>query len=139
MLNSPRALVILLHGVGSNSADMMKLARLWQPSLPGIAFAAPNAAYPFEMGAGFQWFSIAGVTQANRPHRIKAARDAFDWVVSTELERHGFKDHPEKVAFVGFSQGSMMLLDAIVSGRWAIAGGVAFSGRLASPPPREEG
>jgi phospholipase/carboxylesterase len=54
-----------------------------------------------------------------------------------QIERHGFEDRLDRVVFVGFSQGSMMLLDAVVSGRWPIAAGIAFSGRLASPPPFE--
>ena len=36
---------------------------------------------------------------------------------------------------VGFSQGAIMALDLLVSGRWPVAGVVAFSGRLATPMP----
>ncbi|MGF9764617.1 dienelactone hydrolase family protein [Microvirga sp. 0TCS3.31] len=135
--SNPDALVIFLHGVGSNGQDMMALADTWRPSLPGIAFAAPDAPFAFEHGPGRQWFSIAGVTDQNRPQRIAAARPAFDQVIRMELERHGFVDRLDRVVLVGFSQGSMMLLDAVVSGRWPVAAGVAFAGRLASPPPFE--
>jgi phospholipase/carboxylesterase len=131
------ALIILLHGVGSNGLNMMALAEAWRPSLPGTAFAAPDGPFAFEHGPGRQWFSIAGVTDQNRPQRIAAARSAFDQVIRMQLERHGFEDRLDRVALVGFSQGSMMLLDAVVSGRWSVAAGVAFSGRLASPPPFE--
>jgi phospholipase/carboxylesterase len=131
------ALVILLHGVGSNGDNMMALADAWRPPLPGAVFAAPDAPFAFEHGPGRQWFSIAGVTDWNRPQRIAAARPGFDQVISTQLERHGFEDRLDRVVFVGFSQGAMMLLDAVVSGRWPVAAGVTFSGRLASPPPFE--
>jgi phospholipase/carboxylesterase len=131
------ALVILLHGVGSDGQNMMALADAWRPSLSGAAFAAPDGPFAFEHGPGRQWFSIAGVTDENRPTRIAAARPAFDQVIRTQLEQHGFEDHLDRVVLVGFSQGSMMLLDAVVSGRWPVAAGVAFSGRLASPPPFE--
>jgi phospholipase/carboxylesterase len=47
------------------------------------------------------------------------------------------QDRLENVVLVGFSQGSIMALDAVVSGRWPVAGVVAFSGRLASPLPYE--
>ena len=77
------------------------------------------------------------MTDQNRPERIAAARPAFDQVIQAQLERHGFAGRLDRVVFVGFSQGSMMLLDAVVSGRWPIAAGVAFSGRLASPAPFE--
>jgi phospholipase/carboxylesterase len=39
------------------------------------------------------------------------------------------------VAFLGFSQGSIMALDGLASGRWRVGAVVAFSGRLASPAP----
>ncbi|MBJ6128362.1 alpha/beta hydrolase [Microvirga splendida] len=129
------ALVILLHGVGSDGQNMMGLADAWRPLLPGAVFAAPDGAFAFEHGPGRQWFSIAGVTDENRPERIAAARPAFDQIIRTQLEHHDFEHRLDRVVFVGFSQGSMMLLDAVASGRWPVAAGVAFSGRLASPPP----
>jgi phospholipase/carboxylesterase len=131
------ALLILLHGVGSNGQNTTALAEAWRPSLPGIMFAAPDGPFAFEHGSGRQWFSIAGVTDQNRPQRIATARPAFDQVIRVQLEQHGFEDRLDRVVLVGFSQGSMMLLDAVVSGRWPVAAGVAFSGRLASLPPFE--
>jgi phospholipase/carboxylesterase len=116
---------------------MMGLADAWRPSLPGTVLAAPDGPFAFEHGPGRQWFSIAGVTEQNRPERIAAARPAFDQVIRTQLEWYGFEDRLDWVVLVGFSQGSMMLLDAVVSGRWPVAAGVAFSGRLASAPPFE--
>ena len=132
---SPKALVILLHGVGSNGHDMMQLGNIWRAALPNVVFSAPDAPQGSGFGGGFQWFSIAGVTQENRPARIQAGRAAFDALISSIAQTHGFTDKLDKVVFVGFSQGSMMLLDAVASGRWPVAGGVAFSGRLASVPP----
>ncbi len=41
----------------------------------------------------------------------------------------------EHVALVGFSQGAIMALVAIASGRWPVGAVVAYSGRLASPQP----
>ena len=131
------ALVILLHGVGSDGRDMMGLAEAWRSTLPGVVFAAPDGPFAFGHGPGRQWFSIAGVTDQNRPERIAAARPEFDRVLHSHLKQHGFEERLDRVILVGFSQGSMMLLDAVVTGRWRVAAGVAFSGRLASPPPLE--
>ena len=39
----PNALVILIHGYGSNGDDLISLARMIQPALPDAAFVAPNA------------------------------------------------------------------------------------------------
>jgi len=130
------SLVILLHGVGSRGDDLEVLARAWAGLLPDTAFAAPDAPFPFDHGGGGrQWFSVTGVTEADRPARVEAARAEFDRTIATILAERGFADRLEKVALVGFSQGSIMALDALASGRWRVAAVVAFAGRLASPEP----
>lgn len=128
-------LVIFLHGVGSSGADLLPLAGPLRHALPGTAFAAPDAPFPFPYGMGHQWFSIAGVTEDNRAGRIEAARADFDRVIRETIETYGFAEKPDRVAFVGFSQGTIMALDALVSGRWPVGAIVGFSGRLASPLP----
>jgi phospholipase/carboxylesterase len=130
------SLVILLHGVGSRGADMAPLADHLAPLLPDAGFEAPDAPQPFDQGGpGRQWFSISGVTEANRAGRIAAARPAFDAVLSALIDRHGLSGHPECVALMGFSQGTIMALDAVASGRWQFGAVVGFSGRLATPDP----
>jgi len=127
------SLVILLHGVNADGADLAPLGAQWLRALPNTDFAAPDA--PFSSGYGFQWFSLDGITTANRFARVVEARAPFDAVLRDIIAAHGLSDHPDRVALVGFSQGSMMALDALASGRWAFGAVVAFSGRLASPPP----
>jgi phospholipase/carboxylesterase len=129
-------LVIFLHGVGSRGADLTPLAQGWRRSLPTAAFATPDGPFAFDGGgSGRQWFGISGVTEANRPQRIAAARPAFDDVLRGIIEQHGLLRQLNRVVLVGFSQGSIMALDAIASGRWPVAAVVAYSGRLASPRP----
>ncbi len=126
-----KALVIFLHGVGSNGDDLAALGQHWASLLPDVAFASPNAPYPFEQGMGYQWFSLNGVTVENRPARVREARAAFDATLQPLMAQHGFADAWHKVILVGFSQGSIMALDALASGRHPLAGVVSFSGRLA--------
>ena len=129
-------LVIFLHGVGSRGIDLMPLAQAWQPSLPTAAFAAPDGPFAFDGGgSGRQWFGISGITEANRPQRIAAARPAFDDVLRGIIEQQGLLNRLDRVALVGFSQGAIMALDAIASGRWPVGAVVAYSDRLASPRP----
>lgn len=128
------SLIILLHGVGSNGGDLMHLGDIWREMLPGATLAAPDAPFVFEGGRGRQWFSVAGVNAQNRGGRIVAARAAFDATVQEAIDRHGFSQAPERVALAGFSQGGIMALDALASGRWPLAV-VAFSARLATPDP----
>jgi phospholipase/carboxylesterase len=127
------SLVILLHGVGSSGRDLAPLGRAWQAGLAGTHFAAPDAPYGFDHGPGHQWFSVTGVTPENRIQRIAAARADFDRMVTALIEQHGLSDRLDRVALVGFSQGSIMALDAIATGRWPVTAVLAFSGRLAPP------
>lgn len=129
------SLVIFLHGVGSRGADLAPLADAWREVLPTTAFAAPDGPHPCDQGDGRQWFSILGVTDDNRPPRVRDARPAFDDILRRLIDRHGLSARPDRVALVGFSQGAIMALDALASGRWPVGAVVAFSGRLASPAP----
>jgi phospholipase/carboxylesterase len=132
---APSLLVILLHGVGSNGADLAPLGESWTARLPGAVFVSPDAPEPSNFGSGYQWFSVAGVTEENRPARIAAARPGFDKVISAIIAENGFDGRLDRVVLVGFSQGTIMSLDAIASGRWPVAAVIGFSGRLASEKP----
>jgi len=136
MTEAPRdSLAVLLHGVGAHGGDLAPLAAAMHTFLPRTHFVAPDAPHRFDQGPGRQWFSVAGVSDQNRPQRVEAARADFDRVLRAEIDRFGLTDRMDRVALVGFSQGAIMALDAIASGRWPVAAVVAFSGRLASPAP----
>jgi len=106
--------------------------------LPGPTFAAPDAPFAFDQAPGGparQWFSVTGVTPENRPARIAAARAPFDAVLAATISAHGLTGRPDRVALIGFSQGAIMALDAIATGRWPVGALIALSGRLATQPP----
>ncbi|PIJ50442.1 phospholipase [Erwinia sp. OLTSP20] len=128
-------LAILMHGFGSNGDDLAGLAARWAPDLPDVRFSSPNAAERSPHRAGYQWFALEGITDETRPHRVAQARAGFDRIMTRVLQQQQMTDQLDKVVLVGFSQGAIMVLDAVVSGRWPVAGVVAFSGRLASPAP----
>lgn len=130
-----KTLVILLHGVGSSGGNLAGLADEWKSTLPGAEFTCPDAPFPSSFGQGYQWFSVAGVTDENRPARVEAARVPFDEVLTEIIARHEFRDRLGRVALVGFSQGTIMALDAAASGRWTFGAVLGFSGRLATPEP----
>ena len=131
-----KKMVILLHGVGSSGSDFSNLITYWQQHLPDVTFVAPNGTQRFDMGgAGFQWFSVNGVTEANRAERIVQARAAFDAHLQAVFSQHGFDPTRDKLILAGFSQGGIMALDVLVSDRLPLRGVIAFSARLSSPEP----
>lgn len=129
------ALVLLLHGVGSRGPGIRPVADEIETLMPGVTVATPDAPFRFDGGdPGRQWFSISDISDANRSARIEAARAAYDEVLTREIERHGFAGRPDRVAIVGFSQGTIMTLDAVADGRWSPAAFVGIAGRLATAP-----
>lgn len=126
-------LIILLHGVGSRGDDLAPLVKIWQPMFPKCYFALPNAPENFNFGPGYQWINITDITEKNWLKNVQTARLALDNTMIELMTAHGLKNKPEQVILVGFSQGAMMALDVVASGRWPVAAVVAFSGKLASP------
>ncbi|MEX3854643.1 alpha/beta hydrolase [Paraburkholderia sp. BR10923] len=131
--NAPAtSLVVLMHGVGSNARDLMPLADIWSEELPGTAFVSLDGTDPFDGGfGGRQWFSLRDVDGANREARVAAAYPALRRVLDAELAHWQLSF--DRLALVGFSQGSIMALHHVASSAEGAAGVVAYSGRLASP------
>ncbi len=129
-----KKIVILLHGLGSDGADLQGLGDFWAGSFQGLTCIAPDAPFPCDMGSGYQWFSVNGVTEENRPARIAEARAEFDATLQGIFRQYHITSEDELI-LTGFSQGSMMALDALARAAFPLAGVIAFSGRLASPPP----
>jgi len=82
--------------------------------------------------AGRQWFSLAAVTEADRPARVAAVLPRLaDWLRAAQ-QATGVG--AAGTALVGFSQGAIMALE-LVQQNDGIAGRVlSFSGRYASLP-----
>ena len=56
----PQQLVVLLHGVGADGADLITLSQAIGQALPHARFIAPNAPEPCDMAPmGYQWFSLS--------------------------------------------------------------------------------
>lgn len=123
--NEP-SLVILFHGIGSSGAQMRPLASSWQPSLPDTRFESPDAPFQRSSAPGHLWFHIDG--NQLRPDRLTETRSAFDKTVREIVDREGYANALPRVAFVGVSQGAIVSLDAISSGRWNVGAAIAYSG-----------
>ena len=126
------SLIVLLHGAGQTPADMAPLAGLIAAHDPQARVAAPPAFDRCDRGgAGFQWMSVAGVTDENRPGRIRAALPAFVATIEDLQRAHGVP--PDLTVLAGFSQGAMMAL-AACQDRYLARHVVAIAGRSAPLP-----
>lgn len=128
----PNALVVLIHGYGSNGDDLISLAAMIQPSLPDAAFVAPNAPSQIPgMAAAHQWWPIETFSMAERAAGAAAAAPGLDAFITEELENAGLAS--DRLLLVGFSQGTMMALHVGFRRSDAIAGIVGISGMLVAP------
>jgi len=126
------SLVVLLHGYGANGDDLIALADGWQGPLPETAFVAPNAPGTIPgMYGGLQWFPLTMRDPNEYWRGVEAARPALDRFLDAELARYRLA--PDRLALVGFSQGTMLALHVGLRRAAAPAGIVAYSGLLAGP------
>lgn len=106
---APRALIVVLHGVGGDAVSMVPLAQTLAGTLKDTAIIVPDAPFPFDLGtSGYQWFSVAGVTLTNRDARIQNALPGVKALIEHEAKRLGLTH--DCVGVCGFSQGAMMAL-----------------------------
>ena len=126
------ALVILLHGVGADGADLIGLADPWATVLPGAAFVAPNGPSPCDMAPfGYQWFSLLDRDPVRLAEGVADAAPQVDAFIDAEMARHGVG--PERTALVGFSQGCMTALYVAPRRTTPLAAVLGYSGALLAP------
>lgn len=129
---APKQIVVLLHGYGSNGADLIALAPMWQRLLPDALFVAPNAPERcYGAPGGYQWWALQDLGRAALAAGAQAAAPVLDAYLDGLLAEHGLDE--SKMALVGFSQGTMMALHVGVRRERALAGILGYSGMIAGP------
>lgn len=130
-----KSVVVFLHGYGADGADLLGLAEPLAQHLPDTAFYAPDAPdrtanNPF----GYQWFPIPwldGSSEAEAAAGLAASAADLNAYLDIVMAAEGIT--ADKLALIGFSQGTMMSLEIAPRRADEIAGVVAFSGRLLRP------
>lgn len=131
----PDSLVIFLHGYGADGNDLIGIGDSLADHLPDTVFLAPNAPEPCANNPmGYQWFPIpwldGSTEEAALQGQVRSSgllNAYFDQVAVDE----GIAPH--RTIIVGFSQGTMMILNVAPRRDIAFAGIVGFSGRLLQP------
>ena len=125
-------MVILLHGYGSNGDDLISLAPYWRGALPDTVFLSPNAPPPCP-GApgGRQWWPLTDFSPNARAAGVRTAAPVLDAYIDHQLAAHGLPE--DRLALVGFSQGTMVALHVGPRRARQLAAIVGYSGMLADP------
>ena len=125
----PSSLVILLHGYGADGNDLIGLAPLLAQHLPDAYFISPNAPFPCEMSPmGRQWFSLLDRSPKALLRGAQEAAPLVNMFIASQLQR--FSLNEDRLALVGFSQGTMTSLYVALRRPKPCAGIVGFSGSL---------
>ncbi len=126
-------LLLLFHGVGSSAEDLAPLGQALAARRPRAWVVSVRSPHRSDFGQGWQWFSVQGVTEANRPGRVAAAMAAFRQVVNSWQARSGVS--AARTTLIGFSQGAIMALESTQHPGSAVASRViAIAGRFAQRP-----
>lgn len=135
---APRQLVVLLHGYGSDGADLIALGTHWQAMLPDALFVAPNAPDESdENPMGYQWFALDLDRPPSRVVGAPLARPVVEQFLHALWEQTGLDARHTILA--GFSQGAMMALHVGMAIDQQLAGVIAFSGAFIPPAGFHEG
>lgn len=123
------SLVVFLHGYGADGNDLIDLGRMWSGILPDTAFVSPHAPFPCD-GApyGRQWFPLSDGDPSRLWSGVVGAAPVLDAFLDQEMERTGLA--ADRLALVGFSQGTMMALHVGPRRAAQLAGIVGYSGLL---------
>lgn len=141
---TPKQIVVFLHGYGSNGQDLISLAPYWAPAAPDAIFISPDAPFPCELGMGFQWFSLwrtletAGTPVKNYADFKEGAEKAHQ-ILDNYLDKllETYELTADKMVLVGFSQGTMMSLYTGLRRDQALAGILGYSGAILDLPEKE--
>jgi phospholipase/carboxylesterase len=126
---TPKQIVLLLHGFGSSGSDMISLAPHWQDALPHALFLAPHAPQRCGMmGAGYQWWGLSGFHPKALAAGADSAAPAIDSFIDRKLAQYELTE--ADLAIVGFSQGTMMALHVGLRRQKPVAAIVGYSGML---------
>lgn len=122
------AMVLLMHGVGSNEEDMFRLGNEFSGNVVVVSARAPFTIAP----GRYAWFAlevIDGLRKINEEQAEKS-RQVINLFVNQLSEKYNVD--PQRVYIGGFSQGGIMAYSTGLTYPKKFAGIFAFSSRLLS-------
>lgn len=130
----PTQLILLFHGVGSRAEDLQPLGQVLGRHFVDACIVSVRSPDASDLGAGWQWFSVRGVDEANRPARVADAMPRFvqtvqHWQGETRLDTAA-------TTLIGFSQGAIMALESTQQPVPLAGRVIAIAGRFAQSPCR---
>jgi len=135
--SKPTQIILMLHGLGSNGQDLIGLAPMMAEALPGTVFVSPDAPFPCDMVPpgypnSYQWFSLQDRDPQKILKGVQTASPILETFIKQQLEHYDLT--ADRLALLGFSQGTMMSLYSGPRYETPIAGVLGYSGALVWEP-----
>lgn len=127
--NEPKQIIILCHGYGGDGQDISALALNWRRFLPDAVFLCPNAPEVCTVNpSGYQWFDMAVENAETILEKSLVAEKKLNTFLDQVLD--DFQLDITNLALVGFSQGSMMIIQTALKKKEQINCLVSYSGKI---------
>ena len=127
--NEPKQIIILCHGYGGDGQDISALALNWRRFLPDAVFLCPNAPEVCTVNPlGYQWFDMAVENDETILEKSLVAEKKLNTFLDQVLD--DFQLDITNLALVGFSQGSMMIIQTALKKKEQINCLVGYSGKI---------
>jgi len=127
--NEPKQIIILCHGYGGDGQDISALALNWRRFLPDAVFLCPNAPEVCTVNPlGYQWFDMTIENDEKILEKSLIAEKKLNTFLDQVLDN--FQLDIKNLALVGFSQGSMMIIQTALKKKEQINCLVCYSGKI---------
>ena len=127
--NEPKQMIILCHGYGGDGQDISVLANSWRRFLPDAVFLCPNAPEVCKVNPlGYQWFDTAVENDETILKKSLLAEKKLNIFLDQVLDN--FQLETKNLALIGFSQGSMMIIQTALKKKEQINCLVCYSGKI---------
>jgi len=127
--NEPKQIIILCHGYGGDGQDISVLANNWRRFLPDAVFLCPNAPEVCTVNPlGYQWFDMTVENDETILEKSLVAEKKLNIFLDQVLD--DFQLDITNLALVGFSQGTMMIIQTALKKKEQINCLVGYSGKI---------
>ena len=125
----PKNAIILCHGYGGDGKDISIVANYWKNFLPNTIFLCPDAPEVCKVNpSGFQWFDLMDQNQDEILSKSLIAENKLNNFIDEVIKKN--KISSDKIALVGFSQGSMISLQTVLKRKKQISCLIGYSGKI---------
>lgn len=127
---SPKQIILLLHGLGADCHNLINLAPVLIPNNESTTlFVSVNAPFPYDFAPyGYQWFSLRDWDEKRIIAEVMHASNLLAEYITNLVKRYNLS--LSDLIVIGFSQGAMMALYTGLRLEERLKGIASLSGRL---------